>query len=375
LADASPPSKSKTASQFVWPRLTDWPTHAVPLVYLDLNHWIYLAQARAGLSSGVRFVSALEACRNACSSGTARFVLSGSHYMEMVKIRDPAQRRTIADVMEELTDFSVLVSRVVIMELELEAALNRFVVAAPPLSPVALVGHGARHAFGIQSGLRVMGPEGDATEEVRQRMGAEHFDAFVANAHLLLERSVLRGPTDDEVPTLQQYGWNPAGAAAVAIKRAEEEQAQSGRLNEEGGRWRRGRLRDVVAARELLIEFQNMLPRALALRALTLEHLGSNPETAMAFVRSMPSTEVSIEIKTAWHRNGGKRWTPNDIYDIDALSLAIPYCDIVVTEKACHHLLNAARLGERMRTVILRRLDDLPAAIDRWIPPAGDSRK
>jgi hypothetical protein len=83
----------------------------------------------------------------------------------------------------------------------------------------------------------------------------------------------------------------------------------------------------------------------------------------------MPSTEVSIEIKTAWHRNPSKQWTPNDIYDIDALALAVPYCDIVGTEKACHHLLNASRLGERMRTNILRRLDDLPRAIEQWIPP------
>jgi len=375
LADATAPSMSEIAPQFVWPRLTDWPTHTAPLVYLDLNHWIYLAQARAGLSSGAGFVPALEACRNARHSGAARFVLSGSHYMEVTKIRDPAQRRTIADVMEELTDFAVLVSRVVVMELELEATLNRFVVAVPPLPAVPLIGRGVRHAFGIKSGLRIMGPKGDATEQVRERMGAEQRDAFVANANLLLERSVLRGPTDEEVPALQQYGWNPAGAAVVAIKRAEEEQAQSGRLDEEGGRWRRGRLRDVIAARELLIEFQNMLPRALTLRALTLEHLGCNPEAAMAFVRSMPSTEVSIEIKTAWHRNSGKRWTPNDIYDIDALSLAVPYCDIVVTEKACHHLLNAARLGERMRTVILRRLDDLPAAIERWMSAAPESTR
>jgi hypothetical protein len=135
----------------VWPRLTDWPGHTVPIVYLDLNHWIYLAQASAGLSSGSRFLSSLEACRSACRSGAARFVLSGSHYMEMLKIRDPAQRRAIADVMEELTDFAVLVSCVVITELELEATLNRFVVAMPPLPSVALVGRGLRHAFGINS--------------------------------------------------------------------------------------------------------------------------------------------------------------------------------------------------------------------------------
>ncbi|MPZ20158.1 MAG: hypothetical protein GEV06_19905 [Luteitalea sp.] len=73
-----------------------------------------------------------------------------------------------------------------------------------------------------------------------------------------------------------------------------------------------------------------MLSRALAVRALTLAHVESNLEAAMPFVRSMPSTEVSMEIKTAWYRNSDKRWTPNDI---DALSLAVPYCDIVVTEK------------------------------------------
>jgi hypothetical protein len=337
-------------------------------VYLDLNHWIYLAQANSGLSSGARFLPSLGACRNASKSGAARFVLSGSHYLEMIKIRDPAQRRAIADVMEELTDFAVLVSRVVIMELELEATLNRFVISIPSLPPVNLLGRGARHAFGIKSGLRIMGPDGDATETVRHQMGCDKFDAFVADANLQLERSVLRGPTDDEVQKLQQYGWNPAGATAIATKRADEEQAQSGRLDEEGGRWRRGRLRDLVAARELLIELQNMLPRALAARALTLDGIGPTPEAAMAFVRSMPSTEVSIEIKTAWHRNAHKRWTPNDIHDIDALSLAVPYCDIVVTEKGCHHLLNAARLGQRMHTTILRRLDDLPAAIEGWTP-------
>jgi hypothetical protein len=55
------------------------------------------------------------------------------------------------------------------------------------------------------------------------------------------------------------------------------------------------------------------------------------------------------------------------------LSLAVPYCDIVVTEKGCHHLLNAARLGERMHTVILRRLEGLATAIERWTPQAADT--
>lgn len=77
----------------VWPsalRLPAWPPL---LVYLDLNHWIGLAQAATGHRSGVRFAGCLSACRAARASGAAVFPLSGAHYMEVAKIRDPAQRR------------------------------------------------------------------------------------------------------------------------------------------------------------------------------------------------------------------------------------------------------------------------------------------
>ena len=53
----------------------------------------------------------------------------------------------------------------------------------------------------------------------------------------------------------------------------------------------------------------------------------------------------------------------NDIYDIDALALATPYCDVVVTEKACHHILSTAKMAERMNTSLLHRLADLPAVL------------
>src|SRR5690242_8277946 len=109
----------ESAPALVWPSLLQLPSDAVKIVYLDLNHWIYLAQAATGIPQKKSAVVALEACRSARRCGATMFVLSGTHYAEMLKIRDPAQRRNIADVMEELTDFATLVSRVVVMEVEL----------------------------------------------------------------------------------------------------------------------------------------------------------------------------------------------------------------------------------------------------------------
>ena len=87
--------------------------------------------------------------------------------------------------------------------------------------------------------------------------------------------------------------------------------------------------------RELEIEFQNILPRALAERGLALHRcnfgstIGSRVRSRDAEYRVFDSNS-----KTAWHRNADKVWTANDIYDIDAMSLAVPYCDVVVPDKA-----------------------------------------
>lgn len=166
------------------------------VVYLDLNHWVALSQASVGHSRGSAFVDTLEACRAARAAGVALFVLSATHYGEVLKIKDPAQRSELAIVMEELTDFAKLVSRVVVMELELTAMLDQFAKIPSPLPMVPLIGRGVRHAFGLQSGINIVGPSGDEGDQVRERMGETVFDDLMTQLNLNLERSALRGPRD-----------------------------------------------------------------------------------------------------------------------------------------------------------------------------------
>ena len=353
----------------VWPPSLKRPLTGRPVVYLDVNHWISLAKAAVGHEQGDSFKDALDTCRAAAVSGSATFVLAAAHYFEVLKVASPRQRRDIADVMESLTGFRTLVDRVTVMKLELAAALD-FVLRMTGRDPeIDLIGHGVCHAFGKSNGgfrIRDRATGEDVTPQFRQNYGPEKFDAYMANALLELERSPLRGPQDEaELQKLQTLGYAPQQTLQIAKNRADEEMAQSLRLDG-GGPWRRERLPDVVSARELLIEFQNMVPTAFQERGVGLEDILTSPEAGVAFMRSMPSTDVSMALKTAWHRNRDKPWSANDIYDIDAMALAVPYCDVVVTEKACHHALVSTGMDTRMSTVLLRDLPSLVSTLKDW---------
>lgn len=73
----------------------------------------------------------------------------------------------------------------------------------------------------------------------------------------------------------------------------------------------------------------------------------------------MPSFDAAVSLKTEYHRDPNHRWTTNDVADIDALGSTLPYCDIVVTEKAVKANVQRARLPDRLDTAVIARLSDL----------------
>jgi hypothetical protein len=347
--------------QYVWPEHLLRPPPPTRLVYLDLNHWIGLAQASTNHRTGAAYRDVLEACVAARSSGSVLFPLSLTHYIEVSNITDPAQRRALADVMERLSGFATLLPRDIIMKLELDAALTtRVGPASKPVADLPLTGFGVSWAFGRHVEWKFRSGEDDVTKQVRERWvgGVERFDEWHATFLLNAERACLAGPADDQVARLRSFGWRPEETVAITEQRAAQERAQAARLDVEP-RWRRDRLRDVIATREIIVELMGAIEEALQLRNLSIDDVWRTRDDAREIVNCMPSVEVAVTLKTAAHRNQERKWTTNDIHDIDALSIAVPYCDVVVTEGHAHHMLHASGTPSRANTVVLRRLLEL----------------
>lgn len=345
-----------------WPRTLQLPPEQPATVYLDMNHWIYLSKAAKGLPAGMQYREALNACRTARVNGRAVFVLAAAHYQEMTKIESPRQRHNLADLMEELSGLTTLLCRQILIKLEIEELLDHRLGQAPRIvARHDLLDTGAGRAFGknLRFFLKNTHDGSDATETGRAILGAEAFDEMMATINLEVEGGLLRGPKDEEIPDLLRYGYVGDIAEQIAQRRADQENEQASR--HAGTQWARGvKLSDVILAREVAIELLDPLLEALQRRGHSdIGVLVSRKADARALIQSMPISSVAALLKTEQHRNPSRPWKSNDIFDIDALSIAVPYCDIVVTEKNRWHHLRTAKVDEQMNTVILRRLDDL----------------
>jgi hypothetical protein len=307
--------------------------------------------------------------------GDAFFPISDSIYIEAAKIGPHRQRRHLRDVVEELSGYAVVTARHVIAEHEVEALLDEFVGRSrDPINPMDYLDWGVARAFGMVGGFRVKqraaeGREIDVTDQTRSDWpdGPAAFDRLLAEGELALQRAMIEGPSPSSEPDLRAQGWDPRSAIAVATKRAAQEIEQVARFDADH-RWRAGRIRDVVAARELLIEINEILSRGLAARGAGLDDIFGSLELTRGRVDAMPSFDVAITIKTEYHRDALHKWTTNDIHDIDALGSTVPYCDVVVTDAAAAAQINRAGLAERLGTRVIAKLPELVDLLDPASP-------
>jgi hypothetical protein len=351
-------------SEIVWPPRVIQPTRPPALVYLDLNHYINLARSAAGLETPDGYDGLLRAATAARQQDRAMFPLSGDHYVEMSGIRDPAQRTAVAEMMESLSGFRVLLGRVTLAELEIDAMIDALLSPGPAAERIDLLGPTFGWAFGMRGGLMIRNADdNDSSASMREEVGDREFERIMAEATLAFERGMLAGPPDEEIAALRAEGYAPEKTLEVTERRAQQERDLSARLDKED-RWRRGRLRDVVSASELNHEWLDQITRATLARGTTIGQVVRGDRDRMrAFAEGMPSSRVAISLKTRYHRDGRHQWTTNDIHDIDALAVAVPYCDAVFTDKAARNALAASPELRPFGTFLPRR----PGELTTWL--------
>lgn len=363
------PLRVPLAEQLVWARVL---RPAMPMVYLDLNHYIYLARASqvantAELSANLRSYAGLaEAARKAKTEGRVMFPLSNIHVMELSKVTDPRQRADVADAMEDLSDFNYILDRVTLGKLEMDAGLDRLHGVEMSVNDyLPLVAPSFAHGFGRIVNLRIKDAAGtDTSERVRDLIGSEAFTKLFAGMNLQMERAMLRGPSDVEAAQMLGRGWDP-----TVFRRGQQSrlgfELETTRVLADNPEWRSGRLRDVISGRDVNHEWIDLFVKLLREREEDgRPHEMPSTEDMSGYWAAMPQVQAAISIKTRYHRNATRSWKTNDICDIDAMSIAYPYCDAVLTDKEARAALVDDRDLRRIPTFMPKRPEELTAWLE-----------
>jgi hypothetical protein len=352
------------ATELVWANVM---RSRVPLVYLDLNTIIYFARALGGHTTVPAGYKELhDAALRAKAEKRAMFPLGEAHLWEIAKITDPRQRGHLADILEILSDYQYLLGRITIAEMEFEAGMADVMGESVISGSLPLLRPTMGQVFGHVGGMRIVDADGkDRSDAVRARMSDAEFDALKAKLNYDFERRILRGPSDEDLVELTaDPDYRPEVAIASHQSRVGWELDTERVLNLDP-KWRRGRLRDVIAAREIVHEWSELFARLRVARLKSdLPAFDPSDEEMRRFLGSMPHTQVAISMKTRYHMNPRHNWTPNDISDIDAMSVAYAYCEAVFPDKAVGAALLNSKELRGMGTFVPRRPQDLADWLD-----------
>lgn len=183
-----------------------------------------------------------------------------------------------------------------------------------------MIGPSLLWAFGMRGGLLTNAPDPDAMAD--HLCSAFEIDAgggAIDSLNRWAERQLLTGP-DENDPDVLLAGYDPNKWRDMLEHRAQYERDLVQELDADP-RYRQGRLRDVVNAREMSNELMSMLNNTAAeinssipdLLEIQVPPRREDRAKLRDISDRMPSTRVAVSMKTGYHKDKRHTWTQNDI--------------------------------------------------------------
>lgn len=324
-------------------------------VYLDQWVWVLLTRAALGRPAHASHVEALEVARDSVARDLASFPISSVHYMELAAGATARQRREITNLIWELSRQHTMVSTgPAILKSEIRQLLSGLCGRPQDPGNFPIFGIGGGHALGMAPvRMRLTFPEGlPYPGDPDERFLIEQWASAMAEWYL------LAGPDDsDFIPD-----YDPRAHRIFNWKFVDEEQAFAQRL----ARLSKAKRLDAHFARAWVGELWQYLKPIMIENRIDPAVIPDSKEGLTAFLREIPSLWNWTQLKMLQHQNPRRPWEPQDFSDLQALTVAIIHCDIVVFDKHWASMAMRAKLDQRYGTRICR-LADLGREIVRMV--------
>lgn len=323
-------------------------------VYLDQWVWITLAGAQTGKVQSQEWNDALVAVRWAAKHGMASFPLSRAHYLETKHMPRDDQRETIGKLMLEIsrghrmTGYTDELARA-----EFVVALSRHLGRRIPGQQDArsVFGTGLGFVYGARVVGRIVRTDGQSLTDEELEMATW----LEAMGNDCAELYILCGPPHDEdVP-----GYDPLADRLSAGEFVDLQEDQAQRFVQNSTSEHKA---SVLAAAEWC-QLAPMVVEILGNVGMPPESIFGSREIMETLMEDMPATYTGLQMRTLQHQNPQRKWTRNDYYDLDSLSVSGIHCDIVCTERHWADILHRTQLPSKYNTKVLSTPRDLVVAL------------
>jgi hypothetical protein len=318
------------------------------VIYLDQNKWIDVARAYYQRKDGQEFIALLPKLQSATRNGSVILPLSHAHLYETRKIANVERRKRLAKIMVDLSQGWALAPNSYLIPKQIEVALDTMYGKTTSVFPEA-----------ISKSFFDFGFLDQICDELQiPKNGVLTIRRFLQLNRLEILEALFTGENADrEIADFTNL------ASAKNLINDYVKSSERFRKVEKSTLNRVGRKRMYVI--ELAFHYRSVLDQLLVQRNSDLISFLKNNDVKrlMGFFADVPSLDIETELVIERNEHWDRSIQPNDIMDISFLSSAIPYCDVLVTEKFWTALIVRKGLDKKYKTKVSRNLLDLLAII------------
>jgi len=308
-------------------------------VFLDTNHWITLARVRIGNEEDVDKIRIYDKIKKQADSGKILFPFSLFHLHDLLKNKNKKQRNEVIDCIVDISKGYVLKTYLHFRKQEIENALLTK-MGKKPLHDIRsqILGNGIAYTAGdeyyfnsktMAGKLWILKNEDklkkiiDGEKTMRYFLGNEEFCKIVNQSRGDLKGLALKleNNRDHRKTWSKSQVWdNEIGAIFT------------------------GTVEPILVEQIVRHNFDRK----------KIQELFKTKSDIESFVGLLPSIDTHVRLTFARDNESPQRAIkPNDSVDINLLAGAIPYCDIVVTEKMFANLALKQKLYKKHNCYII----------------------
>ena len=307
------------------------------IIYLDQNKWIDLARANYDKPGGEEFKEILRILSDKVDKEEIILPMSIVHFIETARSVNIERRERLASFMVSLSKGYGILPFNAIRETEVQQAVVKKLGLDANLNIKDLViGKGIDFALGGE--YKIEGIPDNLKKEVLSKINQEEVITSLLVNSIKNETSLEIQKEDEEV----------LSELEDMRKKQQEELTKEMRL----------RVAIADMSRNLNPIVVGYLHK-LGLDVKKFVEQFNSPDDWKSFFLDIPTMDIWINLHVLRDNDINRKIHRNDTNDIAFLSIAVPYCDIVVCEKYWAHMLNNSKLAEKYGCIVITSLNEL----------------